>query len=51
MTAQEIINGLTEYLEHPTYMIDTDLLNGAIEKLGKVAETERLDNKFADYWG
>ena len=51
MTAQEIINGLTEYLEHPTYMIDTDLLKGAIEKLGTVAEKERLDEKLAKFWG
>lgn len=42
MTAQEIINGLTEYLAHPTYMIDTDLLNEAIEKLGKVAAVESV---------
>lgn len=51
MTAQEIINGLNDYIEHPTYMIDLDLLSEAIKKLGTVAEKERLDNKFAEYWG
>lgn len=51
MTAQEIIDGLNGYIEHPTYMIDLDLLSEAIKKLEPVAEKERLDNKFAEYWG
>lgn len=51
MTAQEIIDGLNGYIEHPTYMIDLDLLSEAIKKLESVAEAERLDNKFAEYWG
>ena len=51
MTAQEIINGLNDYIEHPTYMIDIDLLSEAIKKLETVAEKERLDKEFAEYWG
>ena len=51
MTTQDIINGLTEYLEHPTYMIDPDLLTGAIEKLGVVAEIERIDKATSEFLG
>lgn len=51
MTTQDIINGLNDYIKHPTYMIDLDLLSEAVKKLETVAEKERLDNKFAEYWG
>lgn len=41
MTAQEIINGLNDYIEHPTYMIDIDLLVEAIKKLETIVEERR----------
>lgn len=50
MTAQEIINGLNDYIEHPTYMIDLDLLSEAIKKLEPVAEKERLLSEDKEGW-
>ena len=36
MTAQEIINGLNDYIEHPTYMIDPDLLDELKERMDRI---------------
>ena len=38
MTRKEIINGLIEYRDHPTYMIDPDILDGAISALSAEGE-------------
>lgn len=36
MTTQEIINGLNDYIEHPTYMIDPDLLDALSQRMDRV---------------
>ena len=51
MNTQQIIDGLNDYLEHPTYMLDPDLIVNAIEKLGEVAERERIDKATAKFLG
>lgn len=49
MTKEEIINGLIEYRDHPTYMLDPDILDGAISALsvpekGEYIKIDDLDD-------